>query len=222
MKTTNDITLTNGREFKTLDIVVNKVIDNRKIEQTIEETVDAAKIRTGKINKFYPYFDKAEVKLDNISKPVLCKILHFMGGVLIDFFTPEGEMSFCETLNEPCILPREELHVLVADISNQDNKEMLILGYYHPNDITGIKPAQQGYFKITNIGATNIWGIEIGNGEIKVSTNEGVKFTEGEFHADDTVINYANDKEIYTKDEVNELLAQMKQEIIDEIVNGDN
>lgn len=222
MKTTNDITLTNGREFKTLDIVVNKVIDNRKIEQTIEETVDAAKIRTGKINKFYPYLDKAEVKLDNISKPVLCKILHFMGGVLIDFFTPEGEMSFCETLNEPCILPREELHVLVADISNQDNKEMLILGYYHPNDITGIKPAQQGYFKITNIGATNIWGIEIGNGEIKVSTNEGVKFTEGEFHADDTVINYANDKEIYTKDEVNELLAQMKQEIIDEIVNGDN
>lgn len=222
MKTIKDITLTNGREFKTLDLLVNKVIDNRKIEQTIEETVDAAKIRIGKINKFYPYLDKAEVKLDNISKPVLCKILHFMGGVLIDFFTPEGEQSFCETLNEPCILPREELHVLVADISNQDNKEMLILGYYHPNDITGIKPSPPGYFKITNIGATNIWGIEIGNGEIKVSTNEGVKFTEGEFHADDTVINYANDKEIYTKEEVDELLATMKQEIIDEIVNGDN
>ncbi|MCR5026991.1 MAG: hypothetical protein K6A34_06090 [Methanobrevibacter sp.] len=220
MRTINDITLTNGREFKTLDLVVNKVIDNRKIEQTIDETVDSSKTRTGVITKFYPYLDKAEVKLDNVAKPVLCRILHRMGGVLIDFFTPEGELDYCETLQEPCILPREELHVLVADISNIDAKEMLLLGYYHPEDIVGIKPADQGYLKITNIGATNTWGVQIGNGEIKVSTNEGVVFEEGEFKTDDTVINYANDKDTYTKDEVNELLLQLKQEILDEINEG--
>lgn len=227
MRTTNNITLTNKRQYDPLKLLVNQIIDDRKIEETINKTVDASKIRTGKLLKFYPYLDKAEVQLNNITKPVLCRMFHRFGGSLIDFFTPEGENAFCETLKEPCILPREQLHVLVADISNEDAKEMLMLGYYHPEDIVGIKPADQNYFKLTNIGATNIWGIEIGNGEIKINTMAGITYTEGEFHADNTEVNYADieniytKNEVYTKKEVDDLIAQMKQEIIDEIINDE-
>ena len=127
MRTTNNITLTNKRQYDPLKLLVNQIIDDRKIEETINKTVDASKIRTGKLLKFYPYLDKAEVQLNNITKPVLCRMFHRFGGSLIDFFTPEGENAFCETLKEPCILPREQLHVLVADISNEDAKEMLSL-----------------------------------------------------------------------------------------------
>lgn len=225
MRTSDSITLTNRRQFTPLKRLVNQIIDDRKIEQTINKTVDASKIRTGTLLKFYPYVDKAEVKLDNMEKSVICRIFHRFGGSLIDFFTPAGERDFCETLREPCIIPREQLHVLVADISNQDAKEMLMLGYYHPNDIVGINPANPNYFKITDIGATNLWGIEIGNGEIKINTMGGVAYTEGEDHADNTEVNYADSKntytkkEVYTKQEVNNLIAKMKQEIIDEIIN---
>ncbi len=221
MKTTENITLTNRRQYDPLKLLVNKIVDEREIEKTINKTVDASKIRTGILNKFYPYLDKAEVQLDNITKPVLCRIFHMFGGSLIDFFTPDGERGFCETLREPCIIPRADLHVLVADISNEDAKEMLMLGYYHPNDIV-IKPADPAYMKITDIGATNSWGVEIGRGEVKITTSDGIKVVEGEFHADNTEINYMNSDDTYTKSEIKNLIAEMKQEIIDELQGDDD
>lgn len=206
MRTSESITLTNGRQFKVIRTLVNRIVDEREIEKTIDKTVDASKIRTGKLIKFYPYLDKAEVQLDNLNKNVLCRKFHWMGGNLIDFFTPEGEASFCENLKEPCIIPREELHVLVADISNEDAKEMLLLGYYHPEDIVGIKPANPGYLKITDIGATNQWGVEIGQGEVNIRTIQGAHFTEGEYHTDDTDVEYANAKSVYNKQEIDDKL----------------
>ena len=221
MKTSNNITLTNGRTYRPLKLLVNKVIDERGVEETINKTVDASKLRTGIVKKVYLYLDKVEVQLTNITKPVLCVRLHRLGGSLIDFYTPDGDLQYCENLQEPYIAPREELHVLVADISNEDRKEMLLLGYFNPEDIVGIKPANPGYFKITNIGATNTWGIEMGNGEINVSTMDGVKYTEGEFHADDTIIDYVNSRQTYTKTEVDALLVKMKEEILSELQGGE-
>lgn len=234
MRTTDSITLTSRRQYEPIKRVVNQIIDDKKIEQTIDQKIDASKTRTGVINKFYPYLDKVEVKLDNVEDPVLCRRLHLFGGRLIDFFTPEGEKGYCDVLQEPCIIPREELHVLVADISNQDTTEMLMLGYFNPTDIVGLKPAEPGYMKITDIGSTNVWGIEIGNGHIKIITTDGgISYIQGEYHADNTEIHYAdgadtytkkevyNKQEVFTKEEVIELIDKMKQEIIDEIINGD-
>lgn len=222
MRTSENITLTNGRQYSVLRMLVNRIVDERKIEEKVNKTVDASKIRTGKLVKFYPYLDKAEVQLDNLNKNVICKKFHFIGGSLLDFFTPEGESAYCMNLQEPCIIPREELHVLVADISNEDSNEMLLLGYYHPRDIVGIKPASPGYFKITNVGATNTWGVQIGCGEVNVATYDGVQYTQGEFHEDDTIIDYANSKEVYTKEEVKTLLKEMKKEIIEELKGDDD
>ena len=49
MRTTNNITLTNKRQYDPLKLLVNQIIDDRKIEETINKTVDASKIRTGKL-----------------------------------------------------------------------------------------------------------------------------------------------------------------------------
>ncbi|MBQ2653069.1 MAG: hypothetical protein IJF83_05895 [Methanobrevibacter sp.] len=207
MKTTENITLTNRRQLAPIKTIVDKAIEEKEIEKTIDKTVDASKSRTGVLTKFYPYLDKAEVKLDHNSKKVLCRFLHNFSGSLIDFFTPDGESSFCETLHEPCILPRADLHVCVLDISNEDAAdEMLILGYFNPDDIVGIKPANPGYLKITDIGATNQWGVEIGQGEVNIRTVKGAHFTEGEYHTDDTDVEYANSEKVYTKQEMDDKL----------------
>lgn len=226
MRTSDSITLTNRRQYDPLKRIVNRIIEDKQIEEIIHKTVDAAKLRTGIQTKFYPYADKAEVKLDHNNKLVVCRNLHLFGGSMMDFFTPAGERSFCETLKEQCIIPREELHVLVADISNQDMKEMLLLGYFNPKDIVGIKPADPNYFKITDVGATNLWGIEIGNGEIKINTMAGVQYVEGEYHADNTEINYADSAntytktEVYTKQEVDALIKKAIDDLKEEI-NGE-
>ena len=206
MRTTDSMTLTNGRQYAPLKVLVNQIIDEREIEKTINKTVDASKIRTGVLKKYYPYVDKAEVQLDNVTKPVVCRIAHNFAGSLVDFFTPQGMRGFCENLKEVCFFPRAELHVFVADISNEDAKEMLMLGYYFPKDIVGIKPARPGYLKITDIGATNQWGVEIGQGEVNIRTNSGTHFTEGEYHTDDTDVEYANSEKVYTKQEMDDKL----------------
>ena len=217
MRTTDSITLTNRRQYDPFRILVNQIIDEREIEKTINKTVDASKTRTGVLTKFYPYVDKAEVKLDHNSKTVICRLLHRFGGSLIDFFTPEGERDFCETLKEPCIIPRAELNVLVADISNEDAKEMLLLGYFNLRDFVGIKPADPGYMKITDIGATNQWGVEIGQGEIKVTSYDGIKVVEGEYHADNTEVKYADSANTYTKKEVDALIKKAIDDLKEEL-----
>lgn len=221
MKTSDSITLTNSRQYNVLKVLVNRIVDERKIEEKVNQTIDASKIRTGILTKFYPYLDKFEVKLDNVSKTVLCEKLHLFGGSLIDFYTPEGETVFCENLREPCIVPREELHVCVADISNKDKKEMLMLGYFFPNEIVGIKPADPGYLKLMDIGATNLWGISIGRGEVKVNTCDGVTQITGEFHEDNTVVEYADSKEVYTKKEVDALIKKAIEDVKKEILEVD-
>jgi len=217
MKSSN-ITVTDARLNRLLDNKIDQRLDKRNIPSMIEKTVNDAKTRTGVIKKFYHYKGKALVELSD-GKEVLCSYLRRMDGNIIDFFTPEGELSFCETLKEPCILPRAELNVMVVDV-NDGTKEQLILGYYPKNDIVYIHPAEQGHYKITNINATNEYGIDIGGGKVEIRSMDGVGFTEGVFPDDETAVEYANveqtptvddvytKEELYTRDEVDELIAQ--------------
>ena len=219
MKSAN-ITATDGRVLSAFSPVIKSVVES-KIDKKIKSEVDKSKIHIGILTKFYPYLDKAEVKVDN--KLILCKNLHRMHGSLIDFFTPEGDASFCEKLKEPCILPRGQLNVLIADIKDNTD-EMLLLGYYFKGDVFCSTPAEQGHYKISNIGATNHWGFDIGSGNIKISSCEGVEFKEGEFHSEDTIVEYANSenvyskKELYTKTEVDEAIKQAIEELRNEIL----
>ena len=200
-----NITATNARLNAILGGIVDKKIDNRNFEKVIDKKIEDSKIKTGVITKYYPYKDKAEVKLDKTGKTVLCKILHRYGGDMIDFYTPLAfEESFCDKLKEPCVIPKAQNNVCVLEVDDADSKEHLILGYYQNKDIVGIDPAKSGNLKITSISEPNVFWIEFGRNGLDLRLpnrpTEKVGNVEENMKAVTT----------YTKEEVDELIKNIK------------
>lgn len=198
MKKSSNITATDGRVIRSIEPIIHSVVDT-KMEKEVKKEIDKTKIHLGVLTKYYPYIDKAEVKVNN--ELIVCKILHRMHGSLVDFFTPEGDKDFCEKLKEPCIIPRGELDCLVADI-NDNTKEQLLLGYFLKNDVIYTTPANPGHYRIVDLSATNEYGLDIGVGDIQLNSNEGVTFTEGFVAKENKNIVYANSENVYTKNDV--------------------
>ena len=129
MKTVKNSTITQGRMEQSIEHAINRVA-GPQITQQINQAVEDERIRTGSVTKFYPYLDKAEVKLDHSGELVLCKILHRFGGELLDLYTPTADsVGYCDNLHEPCIFPREKLHCLIININDLDSDEHLLLGF---------------------------------------------------------------------------------------------
>ena len=233
MKRSQNITATDGRLKESFTPIVHSIVDS-KLEKEVKKEVDKSKIQIGVVTKYYPYIDRAEVKLEN--KTIICRILHRMHGSIVDFFTPLGDASFCETLKEPCIIPRGELDCCVAEI-NDNTKDYLLLGYFLKNDVLYTHPADPGHYRIVDLSATNEYGLDIGVGDINMNSNTGVTFTEGLTPRDNNVVEYANNEdvpekdsvytkdetynklevynktEVYTKEEVDELIGRLREEL---------
>ena len=200
-----NITATNSRLNAVLGGIVDKKIDNRNFDEVIDKKIEDSKIKTGVITKYYPYKDKAEVKLDKNGKLVVCKILHRYGGDMIDFYTPLAfEESYCEKLKEPCVIPKAKNNVCVLEVDDADSKEHLILGYYQNKDVVGIEPAKAGNLKITSITEPNVFWIKFGRDGLDLRLpnrpTEKVGNVEKNMKAVTT----------YTKEEVDELLSKIK------------
>ena len=214
MKTSKNITVTDARTRKALNNLI-KEITAPQIQKTVKKAVDNEKIKTGKVTKFYPYLDKAEVKIDKTKKKVLCKVLHRFAGGLIDFFTPLGDNSYCETLKEPCILPRDNLHACIVDI-NDNTKEYLLLGYYYPDDIVGFEPASIGAMKIMSFGASKENYIEFSGAGLKIQTTKEVEMETGEYNTDTVEVHHAHVEDVYSKDEIDK---KMEENSVDGLVS---
>jgi len=203
-----DITVTKGRAKEAIEGGVTKVFGT-KVSNQINNAVAEERIRTGVITKFYPYLDKAEVKLDNVNKKIICKILHRFGGDLIDFYTPSSsEKSFDDNLKEPCIIPRAAQHVCVLSIHDADSAENIILGYYQNEEVVGMKPAEPGNMKLTSITEPNLYWLQFGKDGLdlrlpkQATTNVGVTPNTMEN------VEYTQKGDVYTKDEVDNKLKK--------------
>lgn len=219
MKSRN-ITVTDGRlldAWGKITEVTSKNHDNA-VSKKIEEASEEAKIKTGRLICFYPYLDKCKVVLKD--ETVICKVLHRLGGGLIDFYTPIGERDFDEKLKEPCITPLEQSHCLVADIREEDSREMLLLGFYQKEDLR-VTPAESGHYKIMGIGVANEYGLDFSNEEFKVFTHDGASYEQG-FHEDTESTSIDFDRPYFTKEEVEDLLINLKQEIEENYVQKQN
>ena len=214
MKNLTNITATNGRVINSMKPVIESVV-NEKLETVVKEEIDKTKIHIGVLTKYYPYLDKAEVKVDN--KTIICKVLHRMHGSLVDFFTPLGDSAFCEKLKERCIIPRGELECLIADV-NDNTKEQLLLGFFLQNDVLYTHPAEMGHYKIVDLAATNEYGLDIGRGTFNVYSNEGVNFTEGLTEAENTTVNYADTNDVYTKSETYDRKHLYTRKQVDDLI----
>lgn len=197
-----DITVTEARFKRSVGNFIDEVT-TPKINDKVDTAVQNERIRTGVITKFYPYLDKAMVRLDSSNEVMLCKILHRASGDMIDFYTPlEAEQKFDDELKEPCVIPKARLHVLVANIHDSDSRENLILGYYLDDEIVGFKPANPGNVKFMSLTESNLYWINFGKDGLKYRLPSEMKSEVGSLKQDMKPVVYVKSDEVYKKAEV--------------------
>ena len=196
-----EITVTDDRLLKALNEPVGSIINN-KVPNMIKKATDETKLFTGTITRFFPYLDKAKVKLNGSNKTVLCKILHRYCGDMIDFYTPRAyEETYDEDLHEPCVVPFAQQNVCVLKINDADSEEYLILGYYNNEDIVGLNPAKPGNFKIASLMPTNVFWFKFGVDGIEYRLSSEPTMSVGELDEDMKPVEYANSDDVYTKED---------------------
>lgn len=72
MKKIDKITPTKGRLLKAYENGLGKLV-NKEISSQVKTSVNGVKIQTGVVTKFYPYLNKAEVKIDKTNKKLFVK-----------------------------------------------------------------------------------------------------------------------------------------------------
>ena len=200
-------------------------MDTQEITQTIQKTEEKLSLKTGVVTKYYPYLDKAEVKLDQNKKKVLCKILHKYGGDILDLYTPLAESkTLCNKLKEPCIIPRSRLHVVVLNISDADSKEHLLLGYYQNKELVGLNPAQPGNLKLTYSNDLNQFWIKFGRDGLDLRLPSRAKTKVGKLNPDMKVVEYTATDSVYTKEQIDNLIKGYETRIkrLEDIIEENN
>ena len=206
------VTGTKGRLSEGLDKITSSAIENT-VPTQIKDAVDLVKIRTGVITKFYPYIDKAEVRLDYNGKKILCKILHRCGGDLIEFYTPSADRtSYDSKLHEPYVVPKASQNVCVIHVHDDDSDENLILGYYQNKEIVGFNPAKPGNIKIMSVCEDkNEYWLKFGFGGFNYRVGKSPNRIVGDVHSEEGVsdVQYTKSDDVYTIDEIDELIESL-------------
>lgn len=227
MKTSNEPTVTDARMKEVLRHTITPII-LETVPQMITQAVNDCKIRTGHVTKFYPYLDKAEVKLDNLNSKVLCRLSHRYVGALIDFYTPVGDQEYCDDLHEPCIIPREPLNCFIVKLHEDDSDDYLLVSYFHgENEFVDFVPPSQGNIRVSNFRASSEDYIEFGGDGLKIQTKKPIYSSYGEYEDDLTEPDYADSSDVYTKEEVytkaevDELIAEKIAEAFENLNQED-
>ena len=201
-----NITDTSSRLLSKLRSISEDVYAQQDVEGKIDKAVNDSMLTTGTVIKYYPYLNKALVRLDHSKKKVLCKILSLFGGDMLVLYTPVGDRSYCEKLREPCVLPRGQLSCLVAPLNSKDN-EGLLLGYFNRTELVGFNPSKQGNFKILAFGSLQEYSIRFGINGLKVIANGKIDKSEINDWGDDVSSKH------YTQKEVDDLLSAYDKRI---------
>ena len=197
-----DITVTKPRAKQAVNKHLKKAIAPT-LNKTVKEAVENDRIRTGVITKFYPYWDKAEVKLDGSKKKILCKILHRYGGDMIDFYTPSTiKETYDNKRKEVCVIPKSKQHVLVIKIHDSDSTENLILGYYQNKEIVGFKPARNGHVKLMSITEPNLYWMEFGPTGLDLRLSKQINTNTGTLKKNMQKGTILDSNNVYTKEEI--------------------
>lgn len=214
-----DITVTDA----TLkDLLISNVESNLKpkIEKKIDKKVEDSLIKTGRITKFYPYLDKAEVQLDVNDQKIICKILHRYGGDLLDLYTPlEAERIYDDDMHEVAIIPKAAQNVCVLSINDRDSKENLILGYYQNKELVGLNPARPGNMKLMSITELNPFWIKFGVDGLELRLPKKSSMSVGDLDKDMQDVDFASADNVYTKEEVYSKSEVYTKEEVDELIH---
>lgn len=206
MGNSKNITDTSSRLLNQLRSISEEVYAQQDVESKIDKAVTDSMLTTGTVVKYYPYLNKALVKLDHSKKKILCKILSIFGGDMLLLYTPVGDRKYCSTLHEPCVVPRGQLSCLVAPL-NSDDTDGLLLGYFNRKEFVGFNPSKQGNFKILVFGSLQEYSLRFGINGLKVVTNGKVDKSEINDWGTDVSTKH------YTQEEVDKLLQSYDERI---------
>ena len=212
MKTTDNITVTNGRLEKALKTRVEPIIMPQVTKQ-LNQAVNDSKFQIGVMTKFYPYLDKCEIEVNG--ELVLCKILHRFIGDLCEYYTPVGDEDYCSTLNEPCIIPMGTLECLILDV-NDNTDEQIMVGFINSEELIGVNPAKQGNLKLVSRTETNQFWIKFGLDGLDIRSPQAPTTNVGEYDSTMEEVKYTNSNDVYTKAEVDQLIEDLRNEILGE------
>lgn len=212
--TSQSKTDTDGRLKKLLKTRVgDQILDST--DKKITQAIDDASIKSGIVTKFYPYLDQAEIKLKN-NKKIVAKMSHNFMGSIRDYYTPDGYKSYCKTLNEPCIIPRDTLNCFVAPVDD-DEVKWIFLAYFNKDAIVGFTPPGSGCMKIFNFRATNEDYLEFCGDGLKLMARKPVKLECGEYSDDISEIHYAEVENVYSKEEVDGFVEDLDDRKVDKV-----
>lgn len=168
MTNSGNITITDGRVIESWRQLTSLAQSEAEHETKtlIKNSADDSKIWIAETIRFYPYLDKVKVQIKEGGE-VICKILHRLGGSVIDYYTPEGEWVFDDDLKEPCVVPLEKSCCLVARINN--DIEWCFLGFYNENELN-VTPALEGHYKIMGVGISNENYLDFSNKSLNITT----------------------------------------------------
>ena len=207
MVNSKDITPTQGRLTDALNKINYNSISTYGVEEKLTNAVNDSLLRTGNITKVYPYLDKAEVKLHNVNKKVLCKFLHRFGGGLLDLYTPSSDRwEYDDNLKERYLVPRGDLHVVVARLHDDDSDEDLLLGFYQNEELVGLNPANPGNLKLAAISGNNQHWIKFGFDGLDLRLPNDITVNVGGPSDDMNDVDYAVKDDVYSKDEIDSML----------------
>lgn len=213
MNTTETINVTDGRMKRAINKRVTPIIQ-KEANEIVQKELNNCLVRFGKITKFYPYLDKAEVKLNNSKTTVLCRILHRCGGDLIDLYTPLAhERIFDDKRKEVAIIPKAAQEVCVLRIHDEDSVENLILGYHSNKDLVGFNPADPGNIKLMSLNETNPYWIKFGVDGLKFRLPSIPEFLKGQLPSEMEDVTLADFSNVYTKDEMDTKLKENEDNI---------
>lgn len=208
MKTTENITVTDGRLSRALSTKVIPIV-MPKVTKQVNKAVKDSKFKIGVMTKFYPYLDKCQVEING--ELIICRILHRFVGGLTDYYTPLGDEDFCDNLKEPCVIPWASLECVVLDVDNGDDEQIMV-GYLNSEEI-GLNPAKPGNMKLVSRVPTNQFWIKFGWDGLDLRLNDTPTTNTGETDEEMSEVDYVNVNEVYTKSEIDKIIEDLRKEI---------
>lgn len=211
MKSSN-ITVTDGRLLKAL----NTATEQAKTVTSATKSASSSniKIQTGIILKYYYNWDRAEVKLKD--KTVLCRLTHPTSMGCDFLFTPFGELRYDENRNHTYFAPAtSNFRCLVLTLEDEGS---FILSYFYNEVINMPNIAEGGVLYISGYDEhIQLGGVQEGGIILDAPNIIFKNWLEGDQRnvvaSKDFTEDNIQSNEYYTKEEVDELIKKLREEL---------
>ncbi|WP_427831968.1 hypothetical protein [Methanobrevibacter intestini] len=198
---------------------LQKNINDGSTERKIKKATEDVKLKTGIVTRYYMDLNKAQVKLDDSQKTVTCRVLQSFCNELITKYTPEGDYDYDETNGAGYVIPRSRMEcVVLPTMDNNRKTDYFLIGYFNSDDVPDpISAPSMGNVKLSYVSAVDEYLVQFGANGFNTISNHLNQYTgvDSEYKKpiDDLASNETLKKDYYTREEVDKLLEDLKEQL---------